>query len=228
MEEASTITTGSEVLDDLLNGGYETDIVTTVYGPSGSGKSNIAMLAAASHADGKVVFVDTETGLSIRRLKQLSGGDAEQVLDNTMILQPTSLEEQGTALERLKNTLNESVNIVIIDSIAMLYRLEVARNTDVQAINQQLAEQSANLIRIARDKQIPVLVTNQVYEDFDSGKVNLVGGDILQYGSKCLIELRDDDSGREAMIRKHRSMPAGERAGFKIVDRGLISDTTSS
>jgi DNA repair protein RadB len=220
MEEASTITTGSPVLDDLLNGGYETDIVTTVYGPSGSGKSNVAMLAAASHADGKVVFVDTESGLSVRRLKQLSD-DAEQVLENTMVLQPTSLEEQGKAFEQLKNTLNDSVNIVIVDSIAMLYRLEVARNDDIKQTNQQLAEQSANLIRIARDKQIPVLITNQVYEDFDSGGINLVGGDILQYGSKCLIELRNDD-GREAIVRKHRSMPAGKTASFSIVDEGLV------
>jgi DNA repair protein RadB len=222
MEEAERITTGSAVFDDLLNGGYETDIVTTVFGPSASGKSNLAMLAAASHADGKVVFVDTESGLSVRRLQQLSE-DAETVLENTMVLQPSSLDEQGAAFERLKNTLNESVNLVVVDSIAMLYRLEIAKHNDVKSTNQQLAEQIANLIRIARDKTIPVLITNQVYNDFDEDEsVNLVGGDILKYGSKCLIELQRDGDDRYATVRKHRSMREGKSTAFRIVDEGLV------
>jgi DNA repair protein RadB len=223
MEEAERITTGSPVLDDLLNGGYETDIVTTVFGPSASGKSNLAMLAAASHAEGKVVFVDTESGLSVRRLQQMSD-DAEAVLENTMVLQPSSLDEQGAAFEQLKNTLSESVNLVVIDSIAMLYRLEIAKHSDVKETNQQLAEQIANLIRIARDKTIPVLITNQVYNDFDEDdSVNLVGGDILKYGSKCLIELQRDADIRSATVRKHRSMREGKSAEFQIVDEGIIS-----
>jgi DNA repair protein RadB len=223
MEEAERITTGSPVLDDLLNGGYETDIVTTVFGPSASGKSNLAMLAAASHAEGKVVFVDTESGLSVRRLQQMSD-DAEAVLENTMVLQPSSLDEQGAAFEQLKNTLSESVNLVVIDSIAMLYRLEIAKHSDVKETNQQLAEQIANLIRIARDKTIPVLITNQVYNDFDEDdSVNLVGGDILKYGSKCLIELQRDADIRYATVRKHRSMREGKSAEFQIVDEGIIS-----
>jgi DNA repair protein RadB len=222
MEEAERITTGSGVFDDLLNGGYETDIVTTVFGPSASGKSNLAMLAAASHADGKVVFVDTESGLSVRRLQQLSE-DAETVLENTMVLQPSSLDEQGAAFERLKNTLDESVNLVVVDSIAMLYRLEIAKHSDVKSTNQQLAEQIANLIRIARDKTIPVLITNQVYNDFDEDEsVNLVGGDILKYGSKCLIELHRDGDDRYATVRKHRSMREGKSAVFQIVDEGIV------
>lgn len=224
MEEANRITTGSDALDDLLNGGYETDIVTTVYGPSASGKSNLAMLAAAANADGKVVFVDTESGLSVRRLQQLSE-DSETVLENTMVLQPSSLDEQGAAIEKLKNTLNEDVNLVVVDSIAMLYRLEIAKKNDVQETNQQLAEQSANLIRIARDKMIPVLVTNQVYHDFDDdSSVNLVGGDILKYGSKCLVELEEDEEGRVATIRKHRSMAAGKQIRFRIENSGVVAD----
>lgn len=224
MEEETTITTGSDVLDDLLNGGYEKDIVTTIYGPSASGKSNLAMLAAAANADSKVVFVDTESGLSVRRLRQISD-EPEMVLENTMVLQPASLEEQGAAFEQLKNTMSDSVNLVIVDSIAMLYRLDVAKNDDIQETNQQLAEQIANLIRIARDEGTPVLITNQVYSSFDDGddEVNLVGGDILKYGSKCLIELQKEGKTRRAIIRKHRSMAAGKQASFTIVEEGLRS-----
>ena len=42
------LSTGSEPIDELLKGGLETDVITTIYGPAGSGKSNIALCAVAS------------------------------------------------------------------------------------------------------------------------------------------------------------------------------------
>lgn len=221
MKEEGTITTGSDILDDLLKGGYETDIVTTIYGPSGSGKSNLAMLALVANSDKKVFYVDTESGFSVSRLKQLTS-EYEKVLDNTMLVTPGSLEDQGTTFEKLKNAVSKNVGLLVVDSIAMLYRLEVAKKRNVKEINQQLAEQIANLIRIARDQNVPVVVTNQVYSSFENpDEVKLVGGDILKYGSKCLIELRKDNGTRTAVVQKHRSMPAGEKRTFRIVNEGL-------
>ena len=219
--EEETISSGSKVLDDLLNGGYESDIVTTIYGPSGSGKSNIAMMALVANAGKKVFYVDTESGFSVTRLKQLTD-EYEKVLDNTVLVTPGSLDDQGTTFEKLKDNVSKKVGLLIVDSIAMLYRLEVAKTNNVKETNQQLAEQIANLIRIARDHNVPVLVTNQVYSSFDDDEVKLVGGDILRYGSKCLIELQKEGSDRKAIIRKHRSMAAGKEAPFKIVDKGII------
>lgn len=42
--------------------GYESDIITTIYGPAGSGKTNFSLLAAVSCASkgNKVLFIDTE------------------------------------------------------------------------------------------------------------------------------------------------------------------------
>ena len=40
------VSTGAIVLDSLLGGGLERGIITTLFGPAGSGKSNIAMLSA--------------------------------------------------------------------------------------------------------------------------------------------------------------------------------------
>ena len=42
--------TGAKIMDQLLEGGYETDAVTTVYGPAGSGKTNLATIAALNIA----------------------------------------------------------------------------------------------------------------------------------------------------------------------------------
>ena len=65
-----TISTGVSFLDEFLNGGYETDAITTVFGPAGAGKTNLVLLAAAQAAqrDKKVVFMDTEGGFSVTRV----------------------------------------------------------------------------------------------------------------------------------------------------------------
>ena len=53
------IPTGSALFDRLLDGGYERDALTTVYGPPGCGKTMLCMLAAA-HAVGMKRKVDVE------------------------------------------------------------------------------------------------------------------------------------------------------------------------
>ena len=44
------ISAGSYDLNKFLFGGYETDIITTIYGPGGSGKTNFCILVALSQA----------------------------------------------------------------------------------------------------------------------------------------------------------------------------------
>ena len=68
-------------------------------------------------------------------------------------------------------------------------------------------------------------------DDYDGGdadfeekdKINLVGGDLLKYGSKCLLELQITPSGnRRAIIKKHRHLPAEKEITFKIVEGGIL------
>ena len=68
------IPAGSELMDSMLDGGYDSDIITTIYGPAGSGKTNLCLLAAISIArqNKKVIYIDTEGGFSVSRLDQLA------------------------------------------------------------------------------------------------------------------------------------------------------------
>jgi DNA repair protein RadB len=62
-----------------------------------------------------------------------------------------------------------------------------------------------------------------VYADFDDeGNVKIVGGDILRYASKCLIEIRKLAGGnRIAILRKHRSLPEDAHVAFRITRTGI-------
>ena len=214
--------TGTAVIDWLLEGGFEKDCITTVYGPAGSGKTNTCMIAtAAIPKDKKVIYIDTEGSFSVSRLKQLRD-DWKELLEKIIILQPTTFAEQKNDFKKLQEIINDKIALVILDSVAMLYRIEMGQTKDVHKVNRELGTQIAYLTQIARKQHIPVLITNQVYADFDDkDKVKMVGGDLLKYASKCLIELHKKDEYRTATLRKHRSIEDNKSVKFKIVDRGF-------
>ena len=222
------ITTGAEVLDNLLEGGYETDVITAVYGPAGSGKTTTCLMAAVSAAlakenkDKKVVFIDTEGGFSTERLQQLIGGEKElkKALERIMLLKATNFTEQKKYIETLSEQISSKICLIVCDTISSLYRIE--RGEDNASLNRELGKQLSVLLTIARTKEIPVVVTTPVYADFmDKTKVKMVGGDILKYSSKCLIELRINGNGtRTAILAKHRSIPQSEIV-FRITEKGF-------
>ena len=111
----------------------------------------------------------------------------------------------------------------------MLYRLEIGQTKNVHGVNRELGKQISFLSEITRKKSIPVFITNQVYADFDEkDKVNIVGGDIIKYGSKCLIELQTTpNNNRRFIIKKHRSIREERELLFKIVDGGIIGTKES-
>jgi DNA repair protein RadB len=238
------VRTGSEALDTLLDGGFEPGIISTVYGPSGSGKTNIVLMAAVTVAQSgkKVIFIDTEGGYSVERLRQLCDApraklsgtskpgldcDAEKVLGNIMFLQPTTYNEQLETISKLPKLVNEKIGLIVLDSAAMLYRLELGSRENPMDVNRELGLQFSYLTQIARTKNIPVLVTTQVYSLFDEReKVALSGGDLVRYASKCLIELQVLKSGRRrALIKKHRHLPEDKDVFFEIVNEGLKTVT---
>ena len=105
----------------------------------------------------------------------------------------------------------------------MLYRLDFAdareKNMgEIQKVNAELTRQMGLLAEISRKQGIPVIVTNQIYKWEDESK--MVGGDILKYWSKCLIELVNDSGKKTAFLRKHRSLPE-KRFPFQITNEGI-------
>ena len=225
MKEQTKVSTGSKVINKLLKGGIERGVLTTIYGPAGSGKTNICIMAAIETAKNKnkVIYIDTEGGFSAERFKQLSA-NKDYLFENVFFLTPFNFKEQKKAFEKLKDLMKgkNKVDLVIVDTIAMLYRLEIGKTKDIYETNKELGEQLSYLSELARKKNIPILITNQVYADFENkGQVKMVGGDILKYSSKCLIELKNLASKKAAVIRKHRSLPEDKKVFFKIMENGF-------
>jgi len=229
------ISAGSYDFNKWLFGGYEKSIITMIAGPAGSGKTNFCILASASQAKkgNKVIFVDTEGGFSIERIKQIvsSQEDLDKILNNILLLKPTNFEEQKKEFQDLlKHIKKENISLIVIDGMTMLYRLEFENKERIQETNRSMAFQMRTLAEIARKQGIPIIITNQVYseflsdEDLRQGKkkeVFIVGGDLLKYWSKCIIELKQEGNKRKAVLVKHRSLPQKEFP-FEIKDKGIF------
>ena len=126
------IHSGSKVLDRMLDGGYEKDIITTIYGPAGSGKTILCMLCSVNVTRNgkKVIYVDTENNFSVERLKQVAPYDYNKILSSMVFFKPVSFEEQKEAFDKLRGAVDNRVGLIVVDTISMLYRLEIGKNSN--------------------------------------------------------------------------------------------------
>lgn len=216
-------------LDALLGGGFEKGVITQIFGPPSSGKSNITLTLAVNVAKNnrKVIYIDTEGGISIDRIKQISGPDFTNVANNIIVFEPTNFLEQNDNLKAIEVWLRKNhndVDLIILDSAVALYRVDDMKSSK---LNKELGKQMGVLSKIARRYDVAVVLTNQIYNAFDeegNNDIRAVGGTILQYWSKVILQLErsDEINKRIATLKRHRSIPEGKQAMFSITSRGII------
>ena len=206
-----------EVLPQLTS-----DTITTFYGPPACGKTTI-MLQYALEVIGrnkKVFFIDTEGGFSVERFKQLGGDD--EMLQSLILFHPKSFEEQHTTIKQLNKEIrnNKQVGLIIIDSLVMLYRLKLGDAP--QKINSELGEQLRLLTEISRSFKIPIIATNQMYQDFETKDKKMVGGNVIHYWSKTIVEFEVEGLEKKAILRKHKFIESGKEKFYQIKEKGLV------
>ncbi|MBU0530717.1 MAG: DNA repair and recombination protein RadB [Candidatus Aenigmatarchaeota archaeon] len=203
-----------------LIGQMEARTITNFYGGPGTGKTCACIIAMTDclRKGGKVIFVDTESGLSEKRVKQIY---PEFAGNNIELLEPSDFTEQGNVIRGLQN---KEADLIIVDSLVSLYRLEYA-DPKIETIeaNRELSKQMSVLARIAKEKNIPVLVTAHTFKNWDTGEDEVVGGSLLKYWSKTILffERTGRTSERKVTIAKHRHLAEGKHAKFDLIQTGI-------
>ena len=213
---------GCQSLDLLLSGGFESGIITQLYGESGTGKSNIVMQLAVQAVvrSLRVIFIDTE-GFSAERFKQIAGPGAEEMAAKIMIFEPMSLEQQAIAIREASKIAGRDLGLVILDSATSLYRV-LLEAEDNRSIRRTLTVQISELQEIARRHRIPVVITNQVYTDIENKALRPMGGTGIEHICKAILFLEKKGEGlRRIRLMKHRSCPEGGTADFRLTARGV-------
>ena len=118
---------------------------------------------------------------------------------------------------------DKSIDMLIIDSIVALYRVE---DGDPSEINKRLGRLMAKLLRLSREYNVAIVITNQIYSPFDSDDLIIepIGGTVLKYWSKIIIEIEKsvDSLKRTATLQRHKTKAPGQSIKFEIIDRGII------
>jgi DNA repair protein RadB len=214
---------GCAALDSLLGGGIETGCITLVYGEAGTGKTNLCLVMArqVALAGRKVIYIDSE-GVSMERLRQVSGPDLDPVLKRTLFSEVHSFKEQETMVERaIKLAEGQAdIGLIVVDSMTMYYRL--TDREEERAERKSLANQSVKLLSLARKKGLPVLITSQVFMDIEKGSIEALGGNVLHHNAKTIIFLERTGLGRRrATVMKHRHLAEGGTAEFRLTESGI-------
>jgi DNA repair protein RadB len=210
---------GCQPLDNLLGGGLESGIITRIYGEAGSGKTNLCLQAARQCvcSGKKVAYIDTE-GVSLERIRQICVDcDYKKILDDILFFTPTSFESQEQMIHDAITT--KGVNLIIVDTITMFYRLNLEDNREggIRSFTRQVT----NLQVAARQKDLFVIITEQVYTD-KAGEVKPFTNRDAEHMTKTILRLDRKGIGqREATIIKHRSQAEGKKACFRISTVGL-------
>lgn len=215
-----SLPTGCAPLDELLQGGLEEDAITLVFGEGGSGKTNLGLQCArAATARGqRVAFVDTE-GVSARRLEQVFSADEAASPGRVLFYNPYTIGEQEQMVR--KTTLLQDLGLIVVDSINMHYRLHIDGGDDAERVaSRSLFAQLHHLTGHARRAGVPVLVTGQVYGGEDATQP--FARRVMEHLVKALLRFeKRPDGTRRATILKHRSLPEGRQAAFRIGATGL-------
>jgi len=212
----------NSVIDEILPT-VICDTITTFYGPPACGKTTLMLQYALDvlKKGKKVIFVDTEGGFSVERFKQLGGDD--KLLSQFIRFNPKSFEEQQKTILQLNSQIrnDKQIGLIIIDSLVMLYRLKLGDSP--QKINSELGEQLRLLTDLSRKFDIPILATNQMYQDFETKDKKMVGGNVIHYWSKTIVELEIEGFEKKAILRKHKFLESGKEVFYQLKNNGLVN-----
>lgn len=181
--------------------------INCIYGEAATGKTTLAKVEAIKFAkNGKVAFIDSENGFNLERFKQIAGKDYENLLKNIFILKPRSLKEQELQIKNLLKISN--LKLVIVDTIGYFYRVE-----DKKEANTSMHRQFNVLSELS--KNMPIIITNQVYTNLNKEKEEMVGGNMFKNWSKKIIKLEKNP--RKIIIEK----PYYKKIYFEMVNEGI-------
>ena len=234
--QVQKLTSGTQALDELLGGGFETQAIVEVYGEFGSGKTQIGHQLAvnttlpveADGMDGDVFYIDTEDTFRPERIFQMARGmglDAEAVLDRIHVARAYNSAHQMLLVEEIKRMASDlPVKLIIVDSLTSHFRAEYMGRGMLANRQQKLNRHMHELKQLADVNNALVLVTNQMQARPDAmfGDPNRpIGGHIVGHASTFRLYLRKAKAGRRiARLVDSPNLPEGE-AVFNVVEDGL-------
>ncbi|MFP3235264.1 MAG: DNA repair and recombination protein RadA [Nitrososphaeria archaeon] len=234
-EKVARISTGSRNLDKLLGGGVETGAVTEFYGEYGAGKTQICSTLAvmvqmppeSGGLSAGAIYIDTEGTFRPERIAEIAdhrGLDPARVLENILVARAYNSAHQELIVRELGDYLKDGkYRLIVLDSAVAHYRAEYLGRSTLAERQQRLNLLMHQLLRIAENYNVAVVITNQVMttpDMFFGDPTRPAGGHVVAHTVTYRIYLRKAGKNRIARIMDSPYHPEAE-AVFTIDENGI-------
>ena len=236
------ITTGTDCLDTLFEGGVETQALTEVYGEFGCGKTQFCHTMCVQvqkpkeegGLEGGVLYMDSENTFRPERIVSIAkanGMDPEKVLDNIIVARAYNSSHQMLILEEASSMINENnIKLLVSDSAVGLFRSEYLGRGTLAARQQKLNRFVHLLVRLAETYNIASIMTNQVMsspDQFFGDPTKPIGGNVVAHTSTYRIYFKKSGKKRIARMVDSPHHPEQEVI-FGLGEEGVIDPDTDT
>ncbi len=200
------LTTGNRELDTILSSVKGPSLI---YGEAGSGKTNLALYVSAinSSLGKRILYINTE-GWSIKaRITELS---KYWDMSRIKFLDVYDFRYQTLFILRRLPKIIDNYDIVIVDTINNLYRIEEDLDAATRALNAQMAA----LYKLSIDFRIDIIVLGQVKAENEREEVS--GSTYIRFWTNFIARL-ERSVPRKMIIEK----PVEKIFSFEITMRGI-------
>jgi len=230
------ISTGTNCLDTLFDGGIETQALTEVYGEFGCGKTQFAHTLSVmvqktkeeGGLEGSVLYIDTENTFRPERIVDIAkahGMDPDKVLDRIIVARAYNSAHQTLILEESGPVIQENnVKLIVVDSAVGLFRAEYLGRGTLSVRQQKLNHFVHLLVRIAETYDCAALATNQVMASpdvFFGDPTRPVGGNVVAHTSTYRIYFKKSGKKRIARMVDSPHHPE-EEVIFALGEAGVM------
>ncbi len=236
-QDIGKISTDTNALDMLFDGGIETQAVTEVYGEFGSGKTqfchtmcvNVQKPKDEGGLDGGVLYIDTEGTFRPERIVSIAkakGLDPEKVLDRIIVAKAYNSSHQELIMEEVGPVIEKNnIKLIVVDSAVGLFRAEYLGRGTLSVRQQRLNRFMHLLTRTAEIYNIATIATNQVMaspDTFFGDPTRPVGGNVVAHTSTYRVYFKK--SGKKRIARMVDSPHHPEQEVLFTLTEAGVSD----
>jgi RecA/RadA recombinase len=204
-------------INEFLKSTKAKEGVTSLWGNFGVGKTTLSLQTAKKYALNRkrVLYIYTKPNLPFKKISNVFETNLEHVLENDLFIHTTNFDDLFNLIFNLEfgvlddlKTKNGALNLIIVDSMTDLYRLELNRDKKGKnfILNYKLNQMLANLVSLKQKYEIDILIINETSRRTIEGQTYELesGGNVMQYWVANSIKIERTDIANNRKFIMHR------------------------